>query len=254
MRRKVIQKKVEWRVRKSCFLNSYSPLRNSLLIDGDQHRVTEYQLVNGPIGERLKSERLRLGVAPADFAGACGVSRTTQFAYEGGARAPDADYLQRAADLGVDVLFVVTGGRSSLDSDFVLIRQHKNVAASGGPGAVNTEHDEVDGLSFSRKWLAKRGLNPSRCEVINVTGYSMEPRLTKGDKVLVDTADTTPRSGNAYVLLQGDELLVKYCQLLPDGKLRVSSQNEHYPPYDIDLEHSTGVSIIGRVRASTHEW
>ncbi|MCY1241597.1 hypothetical protein D9M72_545060 [compost metagenome] len=56
------------------------------------------------------------------------------------------------------------------------------------------------------------------------------------------------------MFLQGDELLVKYCQLLPDGILRVSSENQNYPTYDIDLSKTDGVSIVGRVRASTHEW
>lgn len=206
------------------------------------------------LGERLKLERQRLNLSQADFGARVGVSKTSQFNYESGERTPDAQYLTTAHELGVDVLYVLTGQSLATRDDFVLVRQHVGVAASGGHGAFNNEHGEVDGLSFSRKWLAKRGLNPERCEVINVTGESMAPRLSKGDKVLVDTTDTHPRSGNAYVLLQGDELLVKYCQLLPDGKLRVSSENANYQPYDVDLEKTPGVSIVGRVRASTHEW
>lgn len=211
--------------------------------------------MNVDIGERLKSERVRIGIAPTEFAALCGVSRTTQFNYEAGGRAPDADYLQRANKAGVDVQFVITGQRTGGDGgdNFVVISSHA-VAASAGPGAVNGDHADVDGLSFSRKWLSKRGLNPANLKVIDVVGESMLPRLSDGDKVLVDVSDTSPKSGRAYVLLQGDELLVKYCQLLPEGLLRVSSANSDYPTYDIDLSKTHGVSIVGRVRASTHEW
>lgn len=153
----------------------------------------------------------------------------------------------------MDIQYVVTGRPASGDGDYVVIESHA-VAASAGPGALNHEHAEINGLSFSRKWLSKRRLNPINLRVIDVAGESMQPRLSDGDKVLVDVSDTTPKSGRAYVLLQGDELLVKYCQLLPEGLLRVSSANSDYPTYDIDLSKTHGVSIVGRVRASTHEW
>lgn len=210
--------------------------------------------MNAAIGERLKSERTRLGIAPTEFAAICGVSRTSQFNYEAGERVPDAAYLQAAHAAGVNVQFVITGeAPESSTEDFVLIRQHQ-ISASGGHGARNDEFSEVGGLSYSRRWLKKRGLNPASLEVINVTGESMASKLNDGDKVLVDTSDTTPKSGRAYVLLQGDELLVKYCQLLPDGLLQVSSENANYPTYNIDLARTPGVSIVGRVVASTHEW
>lgn len=205
-------------------------------------------------GSRLKEERQRLGVSPAELASTCGVSRTTQFAYESGDRAPDADYLERAVGAGMDVQYVLTGVRpGGLHDDFVVIQSHA-VAASAGPGALNGEHAEVGGLCFSRRWIAQRGLSASNLRVIDVIGESMQPRLNDGDKVLVDTSDTAPKSGRAYVLLQGDELLVKYCQLIPEGLLRVSSANPDYPTYDIDLSKNDCVSIVGRVRASNHEW
>jgi len=206
------------------------------------------------LGARLKSERQRIGSPVPDFAAICGVSRATQFNYESGGRPPDAEYLARAFDAGIDVQYVITGLKADeSDGDFVIVDQY-DISASAGSGAVNGAEESTGGLSFSRKWLKKRGLQPVNLKVINVSGESMLPRLSDGDKVLVDVSDTTPKSGRAYVLLQGDELLVKYCQLLPDGMLRVSSANPDYPTYDIDLSKTTGVSIVGRVRVSTHEW
>jgi phage repressor protein C with HTH and peptisase S24 domain len=71
---------------------------------------------------------------------------------------------------------------------------------------------------------------------------------------VVNTAETTPRSGIAFVLRQQGELLVKYVQVMADGILRVSSENSAYPPYDINLEKSPDVEIIGRVVCTNREW
>lgn len=65
------------------------------------------------IGERLREERARLGLNQGDFAAVAKVSKTTQFNYEKGERSPDAAYLEAVAAAGVDVLYVLTGQRSS---------------------------------------------------------------------------------------------------------------------------------------------
>lgn len=73
---------------------------------------------NEGIGERLRTERVRLGLKQEDFAeavkrlGAKGVTRQSQSLYEAGRRVPDAHYLQAVASLGVDVQYVVTGRRT----------------------------------------------------------------------------------------------------------------------------------------------
>jgi transcriptional regulator with XRE-family HTH domain len=206
------------------------------------------------MGVRLKAERERLHLRQQDFANAVGVSKTTQFNYESGERAPDGDYLRKATALGVDALFVIAGVKPHTDEDFVVISRF-DIAASAGGGALN-EHEIslLPGLSFSRVWLSKRGLSPATLRVVDVAGDSMASRLNDGDQVLMNVGDTTPKSGRAYVLRQGDELLVKYCQLLPGGVLRVSSENQAYPSYDVDLNRTDEVTIIGRVVASMHEW
>lgn len=65
----------------------------------------------GTIGDRLRSERERVGVSQDAFAESAGVQRRTQGNYERGERFPDAEYLSRIAAVGVDVLYVVTGRR-----------------------------------------------------------------------------------------------------------------------------------------------
>lgn len=65
------------------------------------------QMLN--IGERLKDERVRLGLNQTDMAALAGVTKTTQLNYEKGSRSPDAAYLAAVSAAGVDVLYVLTG-------------------------------------------------------------------------------------------------------------------------------------------------
>lgn len=63
------------------------------------------------IGERLREERVRLGMSQTVFGEAGGVTKKTQMLYEGGERAPDAVYLHALSVAGIDVGYVVTGER-----------------------------------------------------------------------------------------------------------------------------------------------
>lgn len=87
-------------------------------------------------GVRLKEERERLGLNQAEFAEACGVKRVAQGNYEKDARSPDATYLVAAAQLGVDVNYLITGVR---------------IATTTAPyGTVNTP-DEAEMLAEYRE-------------------------------------------------------------------------------------------------------
>ena len=77
------------------------------------------------IGVRLREERDRLGMNQSDFASAAGTTRKTQFNYETDQRRPDADYLAALAAIGVDVMYVLTGSRSSHAPAVVLSAEEK---------------------------------------------------------------------------------------------------------------------------------
>lgn len=210
---------------------------------------------NVVIGERLRAERNRCRLTQLDLAERAGVSKTTQANYESGLRSPDADYLARADEAGLDVLYIVTGRRlvPEEDESFVVIRLLPIKANTEGVPEPTIGLD-VGGMSVPRAWLAAKGLKPDNLAVIIVRGASMQGALNDGDRVLVDLQDREPRSGFIYVLRQGSELLVRHCQLLPGNVLRVSSENQAYQPYDVDLAKTEDFEVIGRVAASMHAW
>ncbi|MEG0920288.1 MAG: XRE family transcriptional regulator [Comamonas sp.] len=63
------------------------------------------------IGDRLREERVRLGLTQPAIGEIGGVTKKTQMLYEGGERAPDANYLSAIAAHGADVRYVLTGAR-----------------------------------------------------------------------------------------------------------------------------------------------
>jgi transcriptional regulator with XRE-family HTH domain len=65
------------------------------------------------IGDRLREERVRLSLTQAEFATAGGLRVNAQSIYERGARVPNAIYLANIAKAGADILYVVTGKRTS---------------------------------------------------------------------------------------------------------------------------------------------
>lgn len=65
-------------------------------------------------GERLRIERVRVGMQQLEMAEACEVSRKTISVWERGEQTPNAAVLAMMARHGVDILYVVTGQRAGV--------------------------------------------------------------------------------------------------------------------------------------------
>ncbi len=103
------------------------------------------------IGERLREERLRLGLNQTDFAQHGGVTKVSQINYEKNERSPDAKYWEAIAKLGADVQYVLTGVRS------INLNQVAEEA-----GAYNKEPQGVGALSREEEVFVQllRALKP----------------------------------------------------------------------------------------------
>jgi transcriptional regulator with XRE-family HTH domain len=67
------------------------------------------------MAQRLRAERIKLGLTQGQCAKLADVSRRSQAGYEAGSRPFDGPYLGALARAGVDVTYVVTGERGSFD-------------------------------------------------------------------------------------------------------------------------------------------
>lgn len=63
------------------------------------------------IGERLRTERRRLGLSQDAFAEAGGIRRTTLYQYERGDRRPSLDFLIKCITVGLDLSYMMFGQR-----------------------------------------------------------------------------------------------------------------------------------------------
>lgn len=74
------------------------------------------------IENRLKEERVRLGLSQEAFAVLADAAKRAQVYYEKGERRPDADYLAAVAKAGADVLYILTGRREGVAGSGLSIR------------------------------------------------------------------------------------------------------------------------------------
>jgi phage repressor protein C with HTH and peptisase S24 domain len=81
-----------------------------------------------------------------------------------------------------------------------------------------------------------------------VEGDSMYPTLKNGAMIMVNR-NLNGLSDGIYVMRHDHNLLVKRLQLLPDGIIKVKSDNKMYEPWEINKKHLNGtdIELIGRV-------
>ncbi len=121
------------------------------------------------------------------------------------------------------------------------------IGASAGAGALADDDALAGKIGFDEKWLRKMGLDPARLSLIRVEGDSMQPTLSDGDDIMVDTAaaERAPKKKGIYVLRFDGTLMVKRLQPEKGGAVSILSDNPAYAP----IEHvgPASVSLIGRV-------
>ena len=83
------------------------------------------------------------------------------------------------------------------------------VAAAAGGGAFLEDVTPAGPAWFRRDWPDKRGIDPTRCVVIDVVGESMEPTPPDGCSILVDKTRLRRRAERIYAVTTSDGLVVK---------------------------------------------
>ncbi len=132
-------------------------------------------------------------------------------------------------------------------NDFVFIPRYDVKAAAGAGESIDNSTPQFT-MAFRSYWI-KNYINasPENLSVIEVTGDSMEGLLNERDTILVNHAKNQAGNG-IYVLRIGNDLIVKRTQTLPNKRLLISSANEAYAPFELDLnDPSSDVQIIGKV-------
>lgn len=134
--------------------------------------------------ERMKEERIRLGLKQASAADLCGVSREIWGRYERGASVPGGEVLFSFAQAGADIQFILTGAHA---------------AAAGASESVSAQIDvqrleritemlEAAAQQAGKRWPAKK-LAATAAEVYNVLSADRvldEPQIERVLKLVVN--------------------------------------------------------------------
>ena len=124
-----------------------------------------------------------------------------------------------------------------------------NVQASAGNGALTNHEQVVEYLAFDEGFVRRVLKRPrEQLLMIEARGDSMEPTIREGDLLVVDILPKQRiEHSRLYVLLAGENLLVKRIQQQLDGSLLVISDNSRYAPERIVPKELDALRILGQV-------
>jgi phage repressor protein C with HTH and peptisase S24 domain len=151
---------------------------------------------------------------------------------------------------GVSVRPIVTyGSLEELPRESTVLVTRIDVELSAGSGKETWHIEEKEPLPFQADYIRRLDAKPKDLVAVKVGGDSMEPLLFDDDTVIVNKADTrVPANGKVFALVYAGEMLVKRLFRLPDGGLRIVSDNPKYEPLLVPADQLEYVSIIGRVK------
>ncbi|MCG9625368.1 helix-turn-helix transcriptional regulator [Vibrio mediterranei] len=203
------------------------------------------------IGSRLKEARKRAGLKQKDLAKEVGVSAQAVSGWERGVTFPQVELyasIANALHCSKDELFFATNTdvASSYRCDVFNVPFYDEVKASAGIGFFNS-FSEVGSyplpVSVCRKESNKQDIIAIRC-----IGDSMEPIISDGSILAINTSIQQVKDGGIYVVNFQGSLRVK--RLYQDSKgIVLSSYNKDYPSEKIsneDLEVNE-LKIVGKV-------
>ena len=117
-------------------------------------------------------------------------------------------------------------------------------------GGIKVAVDEQVSHLFAGGELKGVEANPASVAAYFIEDDLMEPRLYKGDTVLMDLSDTqVPATGGVFCVVMDDETIA-FRRLMPyPGRgLRIICDNPKYPEAVLDQRQALAVHIVGRLK------
>lgn len=226
------------------------------------------------MGRMELKDRIRLlrgKESQASFGERFGVNQTTVSRWEKGAAPSKEELLELARLAGVPVEDFLAGeGNVSgalpprpsrpAPSPVARIPEVDVRGGMGGGGLMALEVNHVDEYgntiaadNVKATWELPSDylrhelrVSATKAYLVEVKGDSMEPTLTSGDRVMIDTADVVPAPGGVFAIWDGLGVVVKRLEHVPMSDppvVRIISDNPHHGTYERTLEE---VRIIGR--------
>ena len=109
---------------------------------------------------------------------------------------------------------------------------------AGDPAACLLRNEKVP--RESARWFLpdtmlrqEAGADPGDLRIVRMRGDSMQPVLSEGDRLVIDTAPANPTTGELCVLFDGSGVAVRRVEVVPGtepAQLRLTCANPNYAP------------------------
>lgn len=124
-----------------------------------------------------------------------------------------------------------------------------DVRAAAGAGAMNEGIEEAKATWLFPEVVIRHEFraNPEALRLITIDGDSMEPLLSSGDRIMVDTSQRIPVPPGIFVIWDGMGVVAKRVEHVPNSDpptVVIKSVNPAYQTYERSAEE---VHMIGRV-------
>lgn len=198
--------------------------------------------------DALKQLRLKHNLRQADISRIFNVSLGAVGNWESGKRMPDTDMLMKIAnyfDVSIDELLGREVTKPRFDPDDNWIPVLGNVAAGVPTEAIESfDSDNPDDWEQIDDAMARNGKHVA----LRINGASMEPRMKKGDVVIVRLQPTIEDGEIAIVKVNGDEATCKKIKKTPQGIWLVPLNQSFSPIFYTNEEiENLPVQIFGKV-------
>lgn len=205
--------------------------------------------------ERLKQLRAEAGLSQSDMGKIIKISKSSVNMYERGEREPGLDTLEAIADhFNVDMDYLLGKTETRRKYDFSSLTLHESAVripvygkvAAGIPIAAVTDFSSEDPDDWEE--IPAQMARSGEYIALRIDGDSMEPRIRKGDVVIVRLQEQVESGDIAIVFVNGDDAVCKRVRWTDAGLTLISSNPSYEPLFFTPAEvESLPVRFLGKV-------
>lgn len=195
------------------------------------------------LGQRMQLVREQQGLTKKEVAERLGITQSSVNQWEKGRNYPSQQNLIHFSDLMSVTYNWLVHGVSGPSGEDIQIRFFEDINCSAGDGSIGGSHEAIL-ISASLIPIPNEKLHKDVI-AIKVRGDSMEPAITDGGIVFVDTSCKDLIEGKIYVYCHNDLLRIKRFEYSVSG-LVIKSINPSYTDERITRQMLDGFSIVGR--------
>lgn len=108
-------------------------------------------------------------------------------------------------------------------------------------------------FSIAKEWLAEAGVDADCASSITAPNDDMAPRIRKGDTLILHMDEFSVETGEVYVVLMNQQVMVRRLFIKPEGGSRLVADNAdkiRHPDWDVANKDTESVRILARVIAT----